>query len=112
MYRAPIYDRANRQSLQARLARIMPINTFFDESTARQSRGRTYPVRRRATKFFSSKYFPERIVRQQKRTSASSLEPNLRTGDEIFLQNVFLILLLHIRMLRKIYLILLQLGCG
>lgn len=29
----PIYDRANRQSLQTRSARIMPINTFFDEST-------------------------------------------------------------------------------
>lgn len=81
----------------------MPINTFFDESTARQSRGRTYPVRRRATKFFSSKYFPERIVRQQKRTSASSLEPNLRTGDEIFLQNVFNIIITHTHVAQNIF---------
>ena len=49
LYPAPIYDRANWQSLQP--LGIMPINTFFDESIARMRArkrmdGGAYPVRR------------------------------------------------------------------
>lgn len=42
-------------------------------------------------------------MRQQKRTSASSLEPNLRTGDEIFLQNVFNIIITHTHVAQNIF---------